>query len=266
MNQRGSIAVESAVLFPMFLMIFMVFGLMFRVSLATMNLKHIALVNADHYSCSPESLTDIVLLRVNAKKQWVSGEGKLGLTGPNREGGEVTVVAKTTLSNTIPFLNLGPLKISQRAVSLDWKSSQTDEVLGLGSVWDLSPMARGSAIQKHFGRNLPQFFPTICKFEGGVALSIVSFDVTLKTYQEPGGLNNVVLEAAQKLADFSGGEDEGVAVKGQEIKTKELWVVIPAGAVSAAQENEIAGAISSAKKYSLDIKLIEYQTKGGSKT
>jgi len=264
MNQRGSIAVESAVLFPIFLMIFMVFALIIRVSLATMNLKHIALVNADHYSCSPESLTDIVLLRVNAKRQWVSGEGKLWLTGPNREGGEVSVVAGTTLSNTIPFMNLAPLKISQRAVSLDWRSSQTDEVLGSGSVWDLSPMARGSAIQKHFGRNLPQFFPTICKLEGGQALSIVSFDVTLKTYQEAGGLSAEILEAAQKLADFRGGEEDGVAVNGQDIKSKELWVVIPAGAVSAAQENEIADAIASAKKYAFDIKLIEYQTKGGS--
>ncbi|MEI6603442.1 MAG: hypothetical protein WCL54_08135 [Clostridia bacterium] len=259
--QRGSIAIEAAIVFPVFVMIFVLFAVFFRLSVATVNLKHITLANADNFAAQSESIADFVLLKRNAKKQWIAGESGLKVTGPMRSLGKVTVTGNVTIQNTVPFLKWKPFVLKQTSTSLDWKSDAAQDETDQESVWSLPPMERGNVIQAHFGRNLPKFFPTICKFDTGVAVSMISLDVTSKSYLTTGALEEEIREASQALADFSGGEDAGVSVTGTQIKQKELWIVIPGGSVTAAQENEIAGAIAAAKARGIGVRLIEYQTK-----
>jgi hypothetical protein len=58
------------------------------------------------------------------------------------------------------------------------------------SVWKLPWATRGFTIEEQLGANLPQKFPVIDKFTGGVATSIKSVDLTAASYQNVGTLTN----------------------------------------------------------------------------
>jgi len=260
-TNQGSIAVEAALIFPLIILIFCVLAVLFRVSIATANLKHIALVNSDFFSTSPETIADKVVLRLNASKQWFAGEGSLKLEGPSRIQKKVTVVAKSSMEYRLPFINLEPLIVHQAGVTLNW-ISEDENALSQDSVWSLTPISRGLAIQKHFGRNLPEYFPVISSFEAGKAVSIVSLDLTLKTYANAGETERLIRSEGQKLHDFKGGSEAGVNVSAGDITLKELWIVVPEGSISAAQENEISNAIQELTSKGIKVSLIEYQKKG----
>ena len=260
---RGSVSIEAALVFPLFILIVIVIAIVCRISVATSNLKHIALLNADSFATSTESVADFVLVRLNAKKQWIAGEDGLKLVGPTRASGEVSVKAKATVKCYVPFFNISPIRISQTGVSLEWidNGSGNDEQ-NQENVWNLPPMERGNVIQTHFGRNLPEFFPSICIFKNSKAVSIISMDVTLKTYTEPGGIEKEISKAGQNLSDFSGGQNGSVIILDSQVIVKELWIVIPAGQLTAIQENEIANALKVVTSKGVKVKVIEYLKKG----
>ena len=262
-SAKGSISIEAALVFPILLLIVCLFVIQVRVSLTTANLKHIALTNADFFATSPESVADLVLLRLNAKKQWNTGDGNLKLVGPIRTQGDVCVTAKTKVKGAVPFMNMKSVELVQKGFSLDWTSNLKGESkVPEKNVWDLAPIQRGVEIQKHFGRNLPKFFPTICIFELGKVVSIISIDVTAKTYLNPGGIEKEIAEGGAELASFTGGENTGVSVSSSQILVKELWIVIPSGSLTATQDNELSNAIKSVQNQGIIIKVIEYQSKG----
>src|SRR5271169_6768422 len=72
------------------------------------------------------------------------------------------------------------------------------------SVWDLNPFQRGREIEQAIGTNLPSNFPTIDRFENGVATSIKSLDLEAPTYQSVSTLSRTLTNYIDKVADFAG--------------------------------------------------------------
>ena len=110
-----------------------------------------------------------------------------------------------------------------------------EAVLGIGtSVWKLDPLARGWAIEKIIGRgsllrDLPGF-PTIDRFENGIATSIKSIDLGTKTYQNIGALTSRVQGYIDELAGFTGDSYGGVTIYNAMIRGRELILAIPRNA------------------------------------
>jgi len=71
-----------------------------------------------------------------------------------------------------------------------------------GSVWSLSPAARGRAVEDLRGANLPSNFPVIDKFQNGIATSIKSIDLNATAYQNVTTLNSTVNQYINSLASF----------------------------------------------------------------
>jgi filamentous hemagglutinin len=119
--------------------------------------------------------------------------------------------------------------------------------LGLGeanvaaqSVWALHPFARGVAIEKALGQNLPSNFPVIDKFEKGIATSIKSLDLDAKSYQSVSALSRVVMGYIDSVASFSSRTWANVTVSG--VTSRELVIAVP-HAGSAAQQAALSAAI-----------------------
>jgi hypothetical protein len=114
-------------------------------------------------------------------------------------------------------------------------ATAVEAALGIGtSVWKLDPLQRGWAIEKLIGRgsllrNLPGF-PTIDKFENGIATSIKSIDLGTKTYQNIGALTSTVQGYIDKLAGFTGDSYGGVTIYNAMIRGRELILAIPRNA------------------------------------
>lgn len=106
------------------------------------------------------------------------------------------------------------------------------------AVWKLDPFARGWAIEKIIGRgellkDLPGF-PTIDRFENGIATSIKSIDLGAKTYQNVGALTSRVQDYIDELANFPGARYGGVNITRAMIRGRKLILAVPRNA-SAAQ-------------------------------
>ena len=110
-----------------------------------------------------------------------------------------------------------------------------EAALGIGtSVWKLNPLDRGWAIENIMGRgsllrNLPGF-PTIDRFENGIATSIKSIDLGTKTYQNIGALTARVQGYINELAGFTGDSYGGVTIYNAMIRGRELILAIPRNA------------------------------------
>lgn len=87
-----------------------------------------------------------------------------------------------------------------------------------------------------FGGNLPRSFPTIDRFENGLATSIKSIDLSAPTYQSSTALTSRLTGYVDKVAGFNGATFDGVAVRSSDIAARGLDIAIPPGPVSAAQQ------------------------------
>ncbi len=114
-------------------------------------------------------------------------------------------------------------------------ATSVEAALGIGtSVWSLNPFERGWAIENLIGRgsllrNLPGF-PTIDRFENGIATSIKSIDLGAKTYQNIGALISQVQDYINDLAGFTGDSYGGVTIYNAMIRGRELILAIPRNA------------------------------------
>lgn len=107
--------------------------------------------------------------------------------------------------------------------------------LGIGtSVWSLDTLQRGWAIEKLIGRGTLlrdlSGFPTIDRFENGIATSIKSVDLGAKTYQNIGALTSQVQGYIDKLANFTGARYGGVRITNTMIRGRDLILAIPRNA------------------------------------
>ncbi|MDH2240277.1 hypothetical protein N5K27_28690, partial [Pigmentiphaga sp. GD03639] len=94
-------------------------------------------------------------------------------------------------------------------------------------VWKLSPLQRGQQIEQALGHNLPGNFPTIDRFENGLATSIKSLDLDAAAYQSATTLNRTLTGYVDKVADFQGRTWAGIRIRQQDITGRALDLAIP---------------------------------------
>jgi filamentous hemagglutinin len=95
------------------------------------------------------------------------------------------------------------------------------------SVWLLDPFERGVQLENWAGRNLPQNFPDIDRFENGVATSIKSLNLAADTYQKIAPLSNVIKQYIDDVAQFNGAKFGGVIIRSSEIAGRALELIVP---------------------------------------
>lgn len=104
------------------------------------------------------------------------------------------------------------------------------------SAWSKDWSTRGLEIEKQLGGNLPRSFPTIDKFDNGVATSIKSVDLSAPTYQDTGPLASRLRSYVDSVADFKGKSFDGVTIRPNDITQRELQVAVQPGVMSSAQQ------------------------------
>lgn len=168
-------------------------------------------------------------------RYWLARQGPLGvITAPS-------VFLDWNLPDDQLFLNIyyevrtlnGRLQRQLTAFVPIWRSSDPREEQEKGStVWDMDNFARGQALRKKFGGNLPGNFPVIARFQDGEALAIKSVDLNKPTYDDPAELIKKISPQIEALADFTGTAapfgKEQVLIQASDIRRRRLLLVIPA--------------------------------------
>ena len=127
---------------------------------------------------------------------------------------------------------------------------------GRKSVWKLAPVARGLAIERALGGNLPRSFPVIDRFDRGVATSIKSIDLTAKTYQNSGALSRRLGGYVDKVAAFRGKDFGGVGIEASDITGRVLVVAVPAGAATAGQERALKALVGYGVSRGVHVRIV----------
>jgi hypothetical protein len=93
---------------------------------------------------------------------------------------------------------------------------------------------RGVQIENAIGRSpqLANNFPTIDRFENGIATSIKSIDLGAKSYQNIGTLTSQVQEYVTKVANFPGARWGGTEITTNMITGRQLILAIPPNATA----------------------------------
>jgi len=178
------------------------------------------------------------------------------------ENNEIDIIVKYRIVLPVPIKILPELEIVQRAAAKAWMGGdEASSVIAGGDgedVWALKNFPRGRKIRSIFGANLPFNFPVIAKFESGKATMIKSMDLTAKSYQESINVIDTLDEYLSTLYGFKGQEEpwgsSKTVIRAQDIKEKELLLVIPKNQLDPKTEQILADFASKAS--SLRIKLV----------
>lgn len=182
-----------------------------------------------------------------------------------QENIDIVVRYKIMLPLPIPFID--GLQIVQRSKAKAWMEG--DELINspeaFDDIWSLSNFQRGRKIQRIFGANLPSNFPVISKFENGKAVMIKSMDLTAASYQTGDNAKNTLMGYVKKLSSFEGQEKpwgaDGIVIKKEEIKEKELFLVIPENELSDENERLLSDMEGIAQTYGITLVVKRYGTK-----
>jgi len=93
-------------------------------------------------------------------------------------------------------------------------------------------------------------------WEEGRVISIKTLDLGAKSYQNLARLQQVVQGYIQKLAEFSQASYGGAAIGPEDIKIRELWLVIPGA--SEAQWRVLQTLQETATKSGIILRVIQY--------
>jgi len=251
-------------------------------------LKNIACYVAAGTFNDAKSELFIPLVRLYMKKYLASGKGadldeRLGSL--NIEGGfdgldfsessffedrheDIDIIVRYRLKLPIPISFINNPVIVQRAKAKAWMEG--DEALKTDyetydDIWSLSNFQRGRKIQKIFGANLPSNFPVISKYDNGVAVMIKSMDLTAASYQVGNNARNTLTGYIKKLADFEGQEKpwgaDGIVIRKDEIKEKQLLLVIPENQLSEENERLLIEMKDIARSHGIIFKVERYGVK-----
>lgn len=127
---------------------------------------------------------------------------------------------------------------------------------GQASKWQLPAIQRGVEIEAAIAgpNRLPYGFPVVDEFNGIVAASIKSVDLTLSSYRSS-KLFYRCKSYVDKLIDFSGAQRSGVIVP--RTAEKELKIVIPKGRATESQRKILDDVIDYGKLNDVHVKVIE---------
>ncbi len=167
-----------------------------------------------------------------------------GSTFLTDEKNEIDIVVKYRINLPVPIKIVPEVEIVQRAAARAWMGGDDPSgVIEEGDgedLWALDNFTRGRKIQSIFGANLPFNFPLIAKFENGKATMIKSMDLTAKSYKDSFTVTKTLDEYLSALHAFKGQEEpwgsSKTVIRAQEIKAKELLLVIPKNQLDPATE------------------------------
>ena len=178
------------------------------------------------------------------------------------ENNEIDIVVKYKIDLPVPIKILPELEIVQRAVAKAWMGGdEASAVIEGGNgedVWSLKNFPRGRKIRSIYGANLPFNFPVIAIFESGKATMIKSMDLTAESYKDSKAVTDTLDEYLSALYAFKGQEEpwgsSKTVIRAQDIKQKELLLVIPKNQLDSKTEQILVDFASKAS--SLGIKLV----------
>ena len=185
------------------------------------------------------------------------------------DGGEnIDIIVKYNIRLPLPIQLIPEFQLVQRAKARAWLGGdEPGDTYGgeADSIWSLSNFQRGLKIRSLFGANLPSNFPTIAKFENGRAVMIKSMDLTAVSYQSGDSAYKTLKSYVDELAAYKGQEKPwgsgGTVIRRDEIKEKELLLVIPENQLSEANERLLADMAKAAPAHGITLTVERYGTK-----
>jgi LysM repeat protein len=137
------------------------------------------------------------------------------------------------------------------------RAGQVDRAVANSGVWRFDPFRRGQQIEQAFGHNLPNNFPTIDRFNNGLATSIKSLDLDAASYQGTSTLNRMLTGYVDKVAGFQGRTWAGVRIRSQDVTGRALDLVIPHSG-SAAQQAIISQSVKYGASRGVTVNVITF--------
>ncbi len=132
-------------------------------------------------------------------------------------------------------------------------------------IWQEHNFVRGKYFREKYGANLPFNYPVISGFENGQVISVRSIDTTAPLYQNPEQLKRQIEIEIEQLRDFQGCERETLiepnVIKAEQIKSKQLLLVIPQNGTDEAKQKLFQDLESYAAMNQIQLKI---ETSGNS--
>lgn len=182
----------------------------------------------------------------------------------NDENNDIDIIVKYRINLPVPVKILPNIEIVQRASAKAWMGGDETSDITSGEnnegedLWALDNFTRGRKIRSLFGANLPFNFPVIAKFENGKAVMIKSMDLKAESYKNSVTLTETLDEYLSALHGFQGLEEpwgsSNTVIRAEDIKQKELLLVIPKNQLTPQTEQILAGFVIKAS--SMGIKLV----------
>jgi len=122
-------------------------------------------------------------------------------------------------------------------------------------IWEYANFPRGRAIEDHLGRNLPRTFKGIDQFDKGVATSIKSMDLRLKSYQDPAKILSQGRKYVDQVANFEGAIMRDFDIAAKDITERALRLGVPHGATKA-QKSALKSLIEYGKQNGVKVEVI----------
>jgi hypothetical protein len=126
-------------------------------------------------------------------------------------------------------------------------------------VWDQGPGPRGEAIERRLGQNLPQNYPTIDRFENGVATSIKSVDLAAPSYLHPAGITRTGQGYVDAVAGFRGRNWAGVNIRPGDIRGRGVDIAVPPGPRTPAQQQALDGVVGYGRQNGVTVRIVEIE-------
>jgi hypothetical protein len=123
-------------------------------------------------------------------------------------------------------------------------------------IWDLPYFPRGWAIEDYLGRNLPRTFKGIDRWENGVATSIKSMDLRLKSYQDGSKILSLGRKYVDQLVNFKGARmKDTIIITDKDISERVLRIGVPPGATKV-QKSAFKSVIKYGKQNGVKVEVI----------
>ena len=122
-------------------------------------------------------------------------------------------------------------------------------------VWEHANFPRGWAIEDYLGRNLPRTFRGIDRFVDGVATSIKSMHLGLKSYQDPAKILSKGRDYVDQVANFDGAIMGEFRIRAEHITERVLRLGVPPGDTEA-QKSALKSLIQYGNQKGVKVEVI----------
>ena len=126
------------------------------------------------------------------------------------------------------------------------------------TIWEMGWGARGVAAERMRGTSLPSNYPGIDRYMNGVATSIKSIDLNAPSYQEPWKLEGRINYLVNRLAGFKEADWSDIRIKPEDIRGRNLDLVVPRGSLTRETEETIFRCRMRAQRLGIGIIVVQY--------